>query len=167
MEQLDEILRDHTTLKEEFETLLGYSRLPKRKRRREESVEVTPSYQIRPEAEVGSSSNEVLNEKMSNLEDKLMKEDMLMHDLAAVIRFGKDALKDPKLSEKPPPGFNRVLDWFCGGKEVPQRYKTHPKLAATYILPIMQTTLEEMTRTKTIRAISVYKRASQNCNVRY
>ncbi|KAG2306667.1 hypothetical protein Bca52824_026415 [Brassica carinata] len=164
------------------------SRLLKRKRK--ESVEVTPSYQIRPEAEVGSSSNEVLNEKYyldspydpdeasqkrsqrcldnkrNNLEDKLMKKDMLMHDLAAVIRFGKDALKDRKLSEEPPLGFNRALEWFCGGKEVRQKYTTHPKLAATYMLPIMQTTLENMTRAKTIRAINVYNRASQKGNVK-
>ncbi|KAF8047703.1 hypothetical protein N665_2862s0001, partial [Sinapis alba] len=141
VERLDDILRDHTPLKEEFETFLVDSRLLKRKRKREESVEVTPSYQIRPEAELGSSSNEVLNEKYyldspfdpevasrkthqrcldqkrNNLEDKLMKEDMLIHDLAAVIRFGEDALKDPKLFEKPPPGFNRVLDWFYRGKK--------------------------------------------------
>ncbi|KAH0926645.1 hypothetical protein HID58_018901, partial [Brassica napus] len=172
VEQLDQILRDHTPLKEEFETFLVDSRLLKRKR--EESVEDTPSYQIRPEAEVRSSSNGVFNEKYylvspydpvvasqnehqrclnkkrNNLEDKLMKEDMLMGDLDAVIRFGKD----PKLFEKPPLGFDRVLDWFCGGKEVPQKYKTHPKLAATYMLPIMQITLEEMTRAKTVKAIS-------------
>ncbi|CDY10687.1 BnaA05g16750D [Brassica napus] len=172
VEQLDEILRDHTPLKEEFETFLVDSRLLKRKR--EESVEDTPSYQIRPEAEVRSSSNGVFNEKYylvspydpevasqnehqrcldkkrNNLEGKLMKEDMLMGDLDAVIRFGKD----PKLFEKPPLGFDRVLDWFCGGKEVPQKYKTHPKLAATYMLPIMQITLEEMTRAKTVKAIS-------------
>ncbi|KAL0899291.1 hypothetical protein Bca101_083252 [Brassica carinata] len=133
VEQLDEILHYHTSLKQEFETFLVDSRLLKRKR--EESVEVTPSYQIRPEAEVGSSSNE-------------------------------DALKDPKLSEEPPLGFNRVLEWFCGGKEVRQKYKTHPKLAATYMLPTMQTTLENMTRAKTIRAINVYNRASQKGNVK-
>ncbi|XP_033147288.1 uncharacterized protein LOC117134009 [Brassica rapa] len=172
VEQLDEILRDHTPLKEDFETFLVDSRLLKRKR--EESVDDTPSYQIRPEAEVRSSSNGVFNEKYylvspydpevasqnehqrclnkkrNNLEDKLMKEDMLMGDLDAVIRFGKD----PKLFEKPPLGFDRVLDWFCGGKEVPQKYKTHPKLAVTYMLPIMQITLEEMTRAKTVKAIS-------------
>ncbi|KAL0815909.1 hypothetical protein Bca101_072353 [Brassica carinata] len=158
VEQLDEILRDHTPLKEEFETFLVESRLLKHKR--EESVEDTPSYQIRPEAEVRSSSDGVFNEKYylvspydpevasqnehqrclnkkrNNLEDKLMKEDMLMGDLDAVIRFGKD----PKLFEKPPLGFNRVLDWFCGGKEI---------------------TLEEMARAKTIRAISVYNRTSR------
>ncbi|KAL0875007.1 hypothetical protein Bca101_024712 [Brassica carinata] len=172
IEQLSEILRDQTSLKEEFETFLVDSRLLKRKR--EESVEVTPSYQIRPEAEVGSSSDEVLNEKYyldspydpdvasqkrsqrcldkkrNDLEDKLMKDDMLMHDLAAVIRFGKD----PKLFEEPPLGFNRVLEWFYGGKEVPQNYKTHPKRAATYMLPMLQYTLEEMTRAKTSSLVS-------------
>ncbi|KAL0899293.1 hypothetical protein Bca101_083254 [Brassica carinata] len=188
IEQLSEILSDNTSLKEEFEAFLVDSRLLKRKR--EESVEVTPSYQIRPEADVGSSSDEVLNEKYyldssydpdvasqkrsqrcldtkrNNLEDKLMKEDMLMRDLSAVIRFGKDALKDPKLFEKPPLGFNRVLEWFCGGKEMPQEYKTYPKLAATYMLPIMQTKLENMTRAKTSRVISVYNRASRKRNVK-
>lgn len=184
VEQLDVILRDHTSLKEEFETFLVDSRLLERKR--EESVEVTPSYQIRPEAEEGSSSSggvlnekyylvspydpevawqkkhqRCLNKKRNYLEDKYMKEDMLMGDIAAVIRFGKDALK---LSEKPPLGFNRVLDWFCGGKDVPQEYKTHPKRAAICMLPMLQNTHEEMTRAKTSRVISVYNRASQKGN---
>ncbi|CAH8381510.1 unnamed protein product [Eruca vesicaria subsp. sativa] len=184
IEQLDEILRDHTSLKEEFETFLVDSRLLKRKR--EESVEVTPSYQIRPEAEKGSSSGGVLNDKYylvspydpdvasqkrikrclnktrNNLEDKLMKEDMLLRDLDAVIKFGKD----PNFSEKPPLGFNRVLAWFFGGKEVPQEYKTHPKRAAINMLPRMQYTHEEMTGAKTSRLISVYNRASRKCNVK-
>ncbi|XP_033129422.1 uncharacterized protein LOC117126123 [Brassica rapa] len=184
VEQLDVILGDHTPLKEEFETFLVDSRLLKRKR--EESVKITPSYQIRPEAEEGSSSSggvlnekyylvspydpevawqkkhqRCLNKKRNYLEDKYMKEDMLMGDIAAVIRFGKDALK---LFEKPPLGFNRVLDWFCGGKEVPQEYKTHPKRAAICMLPMLQNTHEEMTRAKTSRVISVYHRASQKGN---
>ena len=60
VEQLDEILRDHTSLKEEFETFLVDSRLLKRKR---DCVNVTPSYCIRPEVEKGSSSGPVLNGK--------------------------------------------------------------------------------------------------------
>ncbi|KAL0742841.1 hypothetical protein Bca4012_084354 [Brassica carinata] len=112
VEQLDEILHYHTSLKQEFETFLVDSRLLKRKR--EESVEVTPSYQIRPEAEVGSSSNEVLNEKYYLDSPYDPDKASQKRSQPAVIRFGKDALKDPKLSEEPPLGFNRVLEWFCG-----------------------------------------------------
>ncbi|KAJ4894335.1 hypothetical protein Rs2_21129 [Raphanus sativus] len=186
MEQLEEILCDQKFLKEEFETFLVDSRLLKRKR--EESVEVTPSYQIRPEAEVGSSSDVVLNDKYyldspydpdvvassqkrsqrcldnkrNNLEDKLMKEDMLINDLADVIWFGKH----PNRFEEPPLGFNRVLEWFYEGKEVPQEYKTRPERAAIYMLPMLQYTHEEMTRAKASRLISVYNRASRKNNVK-
>ncbi|CAH8381503.1 unnamed protein product [Eruca vesicaria subsp. sativa] len=184
MEQVDEILRDHTSLKEEFRKFLVDSRLLKRKR--EESVEVTPSYQIRPEAEVGSSSNGVLNEKYyldspfdpevaskkkikrcldkprNTLEDRYMKDDMLMRDLAAVIWFAKDALKGKKRVKKPPLGFNRVLDWFYDGKEVPQEYKTYPNRAAIHMLPRMEDEHKMMIKAKTSRMIRAYSRANRS-----
>ncbi|KAJ4875086.1 hypothetical protein Rs2_40104 [Raphanus sativus] len=140
MEQLDEIICQDTSLKEEFETFLDGSR--------EESVEVTPSYQINEKYYLDSPYDpDVASQKRSQpcLKDKLMKEDMLMHDLAAVIRFGQY----PNSFEKPPLGFNRVLEWLYRGKGVPREYKAHPKLTATYMLPMLQYTHEEMTRAKT------------------
>ncbi|VVA93017.1 unnamed protein product [Arabis nemorensis] len=78
IEQLEEVFRDHTSLKEEFKTILIDSRLLKPKRRLEAvakpvtenkranqkiSENVTPSYRIRPDYVEGSSSHEVLNDK--------------------------------------------------------------------------------------------------------
>ncbi|KFK39578.1 hypothetical protein AALP_AA3G262500 [Arabis alpina] len=129
--------------------------------------QVTPSYYVRPEAEEESSSDGVLSDifmtmgnfdpgrvvqreelpshyaRMNNLEDDLYKEDMFLETLTSVIEYGKDALR-----EKPPVGFDKVIKRYYGAKEMPEMFKTDPKLAVRGILHRLESMEREMRETK-------------------
>ncbi|CAH2052984.1 unnamed protein product [Thlaspi arvense] len=205
VEQLEDILGDDASLKEEFKTFLIDSRLLKKPKRDSEAAatpvtedddwsrdkitegcrHVTPSYWIRPDAEEGSSSDEVLNgryfsvgqydpEKVTKKkitrprshveinkeDDKLLEEDRLLETLTKVIKFGKNDLCNKETCEMPPVGFEEFIQWFSKGRKVPEMLKTDPRRGLQDILPRLESMEKKMRNAKDSKMQSTYNRVN-------